>query len=277
MHKLLQEEKEAQFSMEKSREQFDRIMAVQHVTSHHFREHMKIQGQQGEHLQGSMFQCDRLWKSESAFSNIQFGYNPNRKRTFLYAVVKSSRYDSISDKNTGAMKEYQRNSTATGQKRSFSSRERNQWTVLVENTSFRPWREETIYKHFGRVNTEALAKVLPFLHRNAEKRRMEELKKEGKQLSEEISENQRNGDFQSNIALQSRKTEAIMEENFLNHLRLCKESASQKFFSSINRVFQGQKREIFEYYKDQRLKEEQEQAMEQTSVAEDLQDEGQEE
>ena len=107
-------------------------------------------------------------------------------------------------------------------------------------------------------------------------KKIEELKQEGKQLSQEILENQKQGDFQKNVALQSRKTEAVREENFLNHLRLCKESASHNFFSSMNRVFQGQKREIFEYYKNQKMQPEEQQDVSQSVAAEDVQEEEEE-
>ena len=70
MQKLLQEAQEDLEFLEKKKEESHRVLAVQHTTSHHFLEHAKGQGQQGEILQGSMFQCDRLWKSESEFSEI---------------------------------------------------------------------------------------------------------------------------------------------------------------------------------------------------------------
>ena len=171
MHKLLQGKREQEFSWKNSQEELDRIQAVQQRRSYSFLEHVKIQDQQGEVLQESMFSCDRLWKSESVFSNIQFGYNPNRKRTFLYGQVKSSRYDSISQKNSQTLKEYQRNSTALAGKRAFSSRQRKEWTVLVENTYLRPWKEETIYKHFGRVNEDALWKIFPFLSKSVDRKK----------------------------------------------------------------------------------------------------------
>ena len=105
------------------------------------------------------------------------------------------------------------------------------------------------------MNAGALENAMPFLFRDKNRKRLAELRVEGRQLQDEIQLNVNEGRFQDNIILRQQQTQKHTEENFLNHLISCKEAASRNLLGTVSRVFENQKHEMFAYYKN-RLKEE---------------------
>ena len=93
--------------LEHFRETFDRLTAASHVQTEYFGEHKKIEGYYQSRMQGQMLGCDRLMKQENMFGRLQLGYNPNRERVFLFANLKTSRYDTVASRYQKERKEYQ--------------------------------------------------------------------------------------------------------------------------------------------------------------------------
>ena len=92
------------------RETMDRLTAASHVQTEYFEKHNRIEGYYERLTDGKFFHCDRLFKQENMFGSIQLGYNPNRERVFLYANLKTSRYDTIASSYQKQMADYQQKS-----------------------------------------------------------------------------------------------------------------------------------------------------------------------
>ena len=96
----LQQKKKEHF-----REVSDRLTAASHVQVEYFAKHTKIEGYYESQMAGHLFGCDRLLKQENMFGTLQMGYNPNRERVFLFANLKTSRYDTVASRYQREMKE----------------------------------------------------------------------------------------------------------------------------------------------------------------------------
>ena len=95
------------------RETSDRLTAASHVQVEYFAKHQKIEGYYESQMPGRLFGCDRLMKQDNMFGTLQLGYNPNRERVFLFANMKTSRYDTVASRYQKEMKEYQQKSLLT--------------------------------------------------------------------------------------------------------------------------------------------------------------------
>ena len=80
------------------RETSDRLTAASHVQVEYFAKHQKIEGYYESQMSGRLFGCDRLMKQDNMFGTLQLGYNPNRERVFLFANMKTSRYDTVASR-----------------------------------------------------------------------------------------------------------------------------------------------------------------------------------
>ena len=238
-------------------EDIDRVTAVGHLQVEHFSKHAKIEGYYENALGRGQFGCDRLFKLESMFGRMQLGYNAVRRRSFLFAEIKTSRYDTVSERYQRAMKEYQINSRqdAPRQTRVFAVKRRTEPVVLLENIQTKPWSERVIRSNFSRVNMDVLSKVMPFMDREGNRRRLQELRIEARRLQEEVQQNINEGKFENNVALRQQQVRHLMEENFLGHLLRCKEASSRYVIRRMNMAFDMQKNEMFEYYKNKRQEE----------------------
>ena len=239
-------------------EELDKVTAVAHVRTDYFRSHTKLEGY--EEITDSpsyLFHCDRLLKSESMYVRLQLGYNPNRRGSFLFVHLKSSRYDTVNSQSRKELLEYQRNTARKGGRgRAFTAKRRGESAVLIEKRGGRPWSEQAILSRRRELDENALEDVMPFLFREKDRERQKELRAEGRQLQEQMRMNLLEGDFQENISLRQQQIQLQMEENLLNHLILCKESASRNLLGQVSRSYEGQKHEMFEYYKNRMDKEE---------------------
>ena len=236
-------------------EELDKVTAARHIRTEHFSSHVKLEGYYESPNPSYMFQCDRLMKAESMFGRLQLGYHPARRRSFLFVHLKSSRYDTVSGRTQRELKEYQLNSRLRSQSRAFAAKSRGESAGLIEKAGGRPWGEKVIRAQGRRMNAGALENAMPFLFRDKNRKRLAELRVEGRQLQDEIQLNVNEGRFQDNIILRQQQTQKHTEENFLNHLISCKEAASRNLLGTVSRVFENQKHEMFAYYKN-RLKEE---------------------
>lgn len=256
-------------------EELDRVTAVQHIQTERFDRHVKPEGYYDSVSMGQMFACDRLMKQESMFGRIQLGYNAVRHRTFIFAEMKTSRYDTVSSRYQRTMKEYQMNSRkdVSNVRRAFVSQKRSEASLLIEKAYGKPWNEELLYRYHDRVNEDVLASVMPFLDSRRKRQKLKEQKRDRRGLQEQIQKNTNEGNFEENIGLRQKETQMIAEENLLQQLILYQEAASRNFVNRVNLVYETQKEQIFAYYKHKK-KEKQKNSEEAGQVsADDDQDE----
>lgn len=234
------------------KEDTDRVTAANHIRIEYFGDHEKIEGYYEDKDVGHLFGCDRLMKVENLYGRIQFGYNPNRKRSFIFSHLKTSLYDTVSSRYQKEMKEYQMRSLLKGQNqnKAFVSKRMGQAAVLFEKADTKPWNESTVAPYYGRVNTEVLRKTMPYLARAGQRKRLEEIKKERRELQESIRDNMLEANYEGNGVLRKKHMEGLQEENLVETLLVKKAAASKYFMRKINYAFDYQKHEMFEYYKN---------------------------
>ena len=170
------------------RETMDRLTAASHVKVEYFAEHQKIEGYYEDRMPERLFGCDRLMKQDNLFGTIQLGYNPNRERTFLFANLKTSRYDTVASRYQKEMREYRMRSLLKGdnENRAYVSRRDEMSSILIEKKERKPWSIRSVKTYLSRVNMETAAKLLPFFSREEESEELKNLYGRRKEIQSEI-------------------------------------------------------------------------------------------
>lgn len=253
--------------MEHFRETMDRLTAASHVQTEYFAEHQKIEGYYENLTEGRFFKCDRLMKQENMFGKIQLGYNPNRKRVFIFANLKTSRYDTVASRYQKEMKDYQRKSLLKGdnENRAYVSKRRENATVLIEKKENKPWTQRSIRSYLGRANMEAVQKTMPFFTREEELKELKEIRAEQKEIQESIREmraelgvkeenDERERLHSEDLIRRQRKLAVgnLTKENLLEAIVTRKETAEKIFLRKINYAYDFQKKDIESYYREKR-------------------------
>lgn len=253
--------------MEHFRETMDRLTAASHVQTEYFGDHKKIEGYYESVEEGKFFNCDRLLKQENMFGNIQLGYNPNRKRVFLFARLKTSRYDTIASRYQKEMEEYQRRSLLKGdnENRAYVSKRWEMATVLIEKKENKPWTRRSVKTYLNRANMEAVRKTLPFFSQEEEKQELQELKTERQAIQEnirdlrqelsveeEIEDRERAAKERQIQSLRKIAVENLSKENLLDAILIRKNAAEKGFLRKINYAYDFQKKDIESYYREKR-------------------------
>ncbi|MBR5509814.1 MAG: hypothetical protein IKV59_07155 [Lachnospiraceae bacterium] len=255
--------------MEHFRETMDRLTAASHVKVEYFAKHQKIEGYYEEVLSGKFFKCDRLMLQENMFSRVQLGYNPNRERIFLFANMKTSRYDTVASKYQKEMKDYQKRSLLKGdnENRAYVSKRREKASVLIEKKEPKPWTERSVKAYLGRTNMEAAAKSLPFFSREEELEELRKVKIEMKEIQKDIRDRRVQkimAEDQAQQESEEKKREAeirglrqmaledLQKENLLEAILTRKYTAAKAFVRKINYAYDFQKKDIESYYREKR-------------------------
>ena len=201
------------------------------------------------------------------FGKIQLGYNPNRKRVFIFANLKTSRYDTIASRYQKEMKDYQRKSLLKGdnENRAYVSKRRENATVLIEKKENKPWTQRSIRSYLGRANMEAVQKTMPFFSREEELKELKELRAEQKEIQESIREmraelgvkeenDERERLHSEDLIRRQRKLAVgnLTKENLLEVIVTRKETAEKIFLRKINYAYDFQKKDIESYYRERR-------------------------
>lgn len=236
------------------REVYDRLTAVSHIKVEHFSSHNRIEGYYEDQRAGHLFGCDRLMKVDTMFSCLQMGYNPNRARSFIFANLKTSRYDTISSRYQKEMAEYQMKTLLKGQNenRGYISKYSPNASVLIEKAEAKPWTEQSLNPYYNRINMDALKKALPFFQKSEELTQLREFRKKQTELKHQIAEQSRRGQHSDNISLYKKQLDGMQKENLLHALMYRKENQSRFFLRKINYAMDIQKHEMFEYYRNRR-------------------------
>lgn len=251
--------------MEHFRETMDRLTAVSHVQTEYFADHKKIEGYYERVEEGKYFNCDRLMKQENMFGSIQLGYNPNRKRVFLFAGLKTSRYDTIASRYQKEMEEYQRKALLKGdnENRAYVSKRWEMATVLIEKKENKPWTRRSVKTYLNRANLEAVRKTLPFFSQEEEQKEQQELKTERQAIQENIRDLRRELSVEEEMRERAAKehqirslrriaVENLSKENLLDAILIRKNAAEKGFLRKINYAYDFQKKDIENYYREKR-------------------------
>lgn len=247
-------DRQAELEKKKQMEDNDRLTAVSHIQIEHFSRHRKIEGYHENPDMGHLFSCDRLMKSENMFGRIQMGYNPNRRRSFLFANIKTSRYDTAGSSIYREMKEYEAKSLLKGENenRAYVSRHQEHVAVLVEKAENKPWTKQSLKPYLNRTHLGTLKRVMPFLNMQEDRKRLMELHQEQRKLRDEVSEHSRRGEYEKNAELRRQQLQNMEKENLLNSMIYRKEMGSKLFFRKLNYAIDYQKHEMFEFYRERR-------------------------
>jgi len=260
--------------LEHFRETQDRLTAASHLKVEYFEKHTKIEGYYENRMLDHLFSCDRLMKQDNMFGTIQLGYNPNRERVFLFANLKTSRYDTVASRYQKEMKEYQMKSLLKGdnENRAYISKHWSMSSVLIEKKENKPWTYRSIKTYLGRANMEAVQKTLPFFMLTEEQEELEKLTKrraeipyyvreiqkemENLYVDEENSEKEiqqeRHKSAENIRELRKEAVQNLMMENLLQSILTRKNAASKLFLRRINYAYDYQKKDIITYYRERR-------------------------
>lgn len=269
------------------RETSDRLTAASHVQVEYFAKHQKIEGYYESQMPGRLFGCDRLMKQDNMFGTLQLGYNPNRERVFLFANMKTSRYDTVASRYQKEMKEYQQKSLLKGdnENRAYVSRRWEMSTVLIEKRENKPWTKRSIASYLGRANLEAVRKNLPFFIKDEEQKELDEKRQRQKQIQKEVWELRRTQAMEAQESTEERPDWAEQEKDrkelqglraeavqglsvisLLESILTRKDALSRTFLRRINYAYDFQKKDIKSYYREKRK------TLEETATAADTEE-----
>ncbi len=234
------------------RETADRLTAAAHIQTEYFAKHTKIEGYYESRIPGRFFGCDRLMKQDSMFGTIQLGYNPNRERVFLFANMKTSRYDTVASRYQKELKEYQQKALLKGnnENRAYISKGFEMASVLIEKRENKPWTRYSIQTYLGRNNMEAIQKTMPFFMRSEETEELTRIRKRRKEIQEAIREQR---EQQEEVReLRKEAVEDLTMENLTEAILIRKETAQKHFLRRLNYAYDFQKQDIEAYYREKR-------------------------
>lgn len=237
------------------REVSDRLTAASHVKTEYFVKHTKIEGYYESQMAGHLFGCDRLMKQDNMFGTLQLGYNPNRERVFLFANLKTSRYDTVASRYQKEMKEYQQKSLLKGdnENRAYVSKRWEMASVLIEKKENKPWTKRSIQAYLGRNNMEAIQKTMPFFMKTEEMEELTRIRKRRKEIQEAVREQMLKGQEAETVReLRREAVENLTMENLTESILTRKETAQKHFLRKLNYAYDFQKKDIEEYYREKK-------------------------
>lgn len=239
----------------KLKETYHRLTAPVHVTLNSYKEHERIEGYYEFKDYAHLFKCDRLLKLETAFGKVQMGYNPNRRRSFVFANMKANIYDTVNSTYQKTMKEYQRQSVQRKENVTYAyvSKSAKNAAVMLEKVEYRPWTENVLEAYFHKKNMETVMKTMPFFYQEQEKGQIEENREKRKKLQEQIRENALKGNCEENQQINREIRELQETDNLLQAILYRKDANKRGFVRKLNYAFDIEKSEMFDYYRTQRL------------------------
>ena len=258
---------EEELKREHFRETMERLTAASHVQVEYFSEHKKIEGYYEENLSGKFFNCDRLLKQDNMYGTIQLGYNPNKKNVFLFAHMKTSKYDTVASHYQREMHEYKKKILQKGENinRAYVSKKQENAAVLIEKKENQPWQQRMIKTYLKRANMESVQKVMPFFVKEEEQQELIELKKTQKEIQEEIRERrieqsreelkelvEKTEQEEEIRQLRMKAVKNLTKENLLEAILIRKSAIGKNFLRRLNYAYDYQKRDIEAYYREKR-------------------------
>lgn len=240
----------------KLKETYFRLTAPIHITLNSYKEHQRVEGYYEFKDYGHIFKCDRLLKLETIYGKVQMGYNPNRGRSFVFANMKTNLYDTVNSRYQKIMKEYQQRpeQKKVNENRAYVSGRWKNAAVLLEKAENKPWSEKSMEPYFQNTNMDAILKTMPFFYCGQEQEQLQENRVQIKGLQEAVRQNALEGRHQANVILNQQLRERQEEGNMLQAVLYRKDSGKRGFIRKINYAFDIEKHEMFDYYRQRRLR-----------------------
>jgi len=235
-------------------ETYARLTAPQHITYSHFTRHQTVEGFHEWREVPEFAGSDRLWKMDTLYGTIQLGYNPRKGKSFLFANIKTSVYDSAALRHQRELKEYQmaRYPKSGTSNTAYTAKRRAQSAVILYNMDPLPWSRRSVAPYLHTVNMEALRKTMPFLDKTREVWGREESAREQKRLQGEIASRMRERRYGEMAGPRARQTELAARQNDWESLIRRKDTQQRLFFRKMNAALDMQKKEMYAYYRDRR-------------------------
>lgn len=252
-----------------ARETLDRLTAVSHVRTEHFSAHRKIEGYQEYSASENFFGKDRLWKRESMFGVVQMGYDPERQKLFLFAHMKTSRYDTAAGRYQKEMSVLDQKALLKrqGENRAYVSRRREMAAVLIERRKNRPWTRGFLKTYMNRRNMETAGKLFPFFSQEEEKEELERLREAARTRQENVrslqvlpleaeeapdQERERLVRKEQLLRLQKEEIRDLILGQLYQTVLAVKDAESRRFLTGANYAYRYQRTEIEAYYQERR-------------------------
>lgn len=236
--------------LQSKKELADRLTAVWHIKESHFSEHQKLEGykSRGEN-------ADRILKLDTLYGMVQLGYDAQRGKSFIYANIKTSIYDTASAGYMKRLNEEQMSGYAKteNQNTAYTSKRRSDTAVVIYKAENKPWTKSSIKPYLNRVNMDSLRKTMPFLNERDEINRRAEAILADKRFKADIQKSTAKGQYEQTARLRAEQLLNLREQEHLNTTLYRKATQSSLFFKKLNTSFDLQKQEIFEFYRTKRL------------------------
>lgn len=238
------------------RETIDRLTAPVHVTQNSYREHERVEGYYEFTDYRHLFKNDRLLKLETFYGRVQMGYDPNRRKAFLFANMKTNRYDTVSSRYQRSMKEYQQRPELrkNTENSAFVAERRGKSAALLEKTEDKPWSERTMAPYLHNRNMEVLSKTMPFFESASELAQRAGNQQQIRALQETVRVNAAQGKRQKNAELHERIRELSQANDLLWAVVYRKDRGKRGFLRKLNYAFDMEKHDMYQYYREQRAR-----------------------
>ena len=233
---------------------YARITAPVHIVSNSFKMHENVEGYFENRNVPNFKKCDRLVKIDSLFGTIQMGYNPKKGKSFIFANIKTSIFDTAASRYKKEFNENNefKNIKNESQNATYSSARKQDSATIIYNSQAKPWSESSIAPYIYRKDTSAFQKTMPFLTNLQDIRQRSTLVKLDLELKSKASKAMQSKDAHTElIAIRQQQHELLRNAEFANAMIVRKNAASRQFFKTINYNLDIQKHEMFEYYREQ--------------------------
>ena len=237
-----------------AKEKTARLTAPQHIVYSRFEEHAPVEGYEQDRDVADYYGCDRLMKLDTLYGRIQLAYDPKRGQSFIFANIKTSIYDNAASQYQRRLKEnMMMKQLKTGnQNIAFSSRRRQNSSVLLYKMENKPWTEASVRPYINRVDLEALGKAMPFLKREEEMEERQKAREQRREIQDAIRTATSKGDEEQLRHLRAEDTALLHSMETIDAIIYRKAAQSLNFFHKANMAFDLQKQKMFEYYRNER-------------------------
>jgi len=236
------------------RETYMRLTATQHIVRNHFSQHKRIEGFFENRNAPGFIGSDRLFRLDTMYGTIQMGYSPQRRKSFIFANIKTSVFDTAASRFQKEVRENQmaRHLRSGSQNTIFSARRRGASAVTLFKGETQPWSSRSVAPYLRRSSLETLKKTMPFLERKQDYAEKRSIKAQFKELQSDVRTGLLSKDYAKMAEARTQQVELTTRENMLDAIIYRKSQQSLLFFRKINVAFESQKDEMYTYYQERR-------------------------
>jgi len=248
-HESLIKEKKKQ-----DKETYMRLTATQHIVGNHFSQHKRIEGFFENRNAPGFIGSDRLFRLDTMYGTIQMGYSPQRRKSFIFANIKTSVFDTAASRFQKEVRENQmaRHLRSGSQNTIFSARRLGASAITLFKGETQPWSPRSVAPYLRRSSLETLKKTMPFLERKQDYAEKRSIKAQFKELQSDVRIGLLSKDYTKMAEARTQQVELTARENMLDAIIYRKSQQSLLFFRKINVAFESQKNEMYTYYQERR-------------------------